>query len=727
MADSELIFALDIGTRSVLGLIGRYSEQGLEVLASEQLEHANRAMLDGQIHDVVQVADVITKVKNKLELQVGPLQKVAVAAAGRALKTVRSKVSREINGDRLTKDHVLTMELSAVQQAERDLQSVTPDAARYHCVGYTVIHYMLDDSPIGSLIDQLGIMASVEIIATFLPRVVIDSLQFALERSGLEMAALTLEPIAAINALIPPSMRKLNIAMVDIGAGTSDIAITSEGTVTAYGMVPVAGDEITEALSHKFLLDFPVAEMIKRQLLTTDTVSFTDVLGIAYEHASQSVITTLDPEITELATRIANEIRLLNGRSAQAVMLVGGGSQTPLLPERLAEALGLPKERVVIRGADAIGRLLTKHAQLSGPDAVTPVGIALAAVTAPISSVSIRVNDQAIRLFEFRQVTVGDALLSADIDIRKLHGRPGMALTCEVHGMMKVIRGTMGTPVELLLNGQPAHLDDVIQHGDEIEVIEGTPGEDAKGVVAELFPDWQPLLIIVNGEEKSIYPVIRMNGDIVQPDRPLLDRAQITMHMPEALPDLLPHLGYPFEMFKEQNVSCTVNGQKRTVCLEGTKVFVNGNAVPLHTVIRTGDHLEILQSERQALTIRDVLQPDELDDNKVKVNVNGERLVISGPEPLIEINGLQANLETILSEFASISVQKEPWQPVFSHIFQYVHIDRQRPMNAINLRMELNGEPAEFTSFLKNGDYILIEWILKDEAASRPKAIQTEK
>ena len=85
------------------------------------------------------------------------------------------------------------------------------------------------------------------------------------------MEALTLEPIAAINVLIPPSMRRLNVALVDIGAGTSDIAITDAGTVIAYGMVPIAGDEVTEAISDHYLLDFPMAEKAKRELLNQST------------------------------------------------------------------------------------------------------------------------------------------------------------------------------------------------------------------------------------------------------------------------------------------------------------------------------------------------------------------------------------------------------------------------------------------------------------------------
>ena len=97
------------------------------------------------------------------------------------------------------------------------------------------------------------------------------------------MQALTLEPIAAINVLIPPSMRRLNVALVDIGAGTSDIAMTDAGTVIAYGMVPIAGDEITEAISDQLLLDFPFAEKAKRELINQNVITVTDILGFETE------------------------------------------------------------------------------------------------------------------------------------------------------------------------------------------------------------------------------------------------------------------------------------------------------------------------------------------------------------------------------------------------------------------------------------------------------------
>ncbi|WP_337444107.1 cell division protein FtsA [Bacillus coahuilensis] len=266
--EQSKIFALDIGTRSVVGIILQELEGKYEVIDVLSIEHKERAMLDGQIHDVVAVSEVIQDVKMQLERKHGSLKRVCVAAAGRALKTESASAVLPIKGKpELTKEDVLHLELSAVQQAQSTAaeQAQESKSHHYYCVGYSVLYYRLDGEDIGNLIDQQGNEASVDIIATFLPRVVVESLISALKRADLEMEALTLEPIAAINVLIPPSMRRLNVALVDIGAGTSDIAITDAGTVIAYGMVPVAGDEITEALSDQFLLDFPLAEKDKKR------------------------------------------------------------------------------------------------------------------------------------------------------------------------------------------------------------------------------------------------------------------------------------------------------------------------------------------------------------------------------------------------------------------------------------------------------------------------------
>ena len=82
--DNDLIFALDIGTRSIVGVVGRAVGDRLKVLDIEMAEHGKRAMMDGQIDDIQQVGSLARTVTERLEGRIGvKLERVCVAAAGR--------------------------------------------------------------------------------------------------------------------------------------------------------------------------------------------------------------------------------------------------------------------------------------------------------------------------------------------------------------------------------------------------------------------------------------------------------------------------------------------------------------------------------------------------------------------------------------------------------------------------------------------------------------------
>jgi cell division protein FtsA len=472
---TETLFALDIGTRSVVGIILEKSDKSYKIIDILSQEHSERAMLDGQIHDITAVAKVITEIKNKLEETHGPLTKVSVAAAGRALKTEKATATIEIKGKpMISHEDILHLEYSAVQEAQNAVAEKSIVHSTYYCVGYSILYYRLDGQEIGNLIDQSGDEASVEIIATFLPKVVIESLLAALKRADLEMQGLTLEPIAAINVLIPATMRRLNVALVDIGAGTSDIALTDSGTVIAYGMVPIAGDEITEAISDYLLLDFPLAEEAKRKLIDHDVITVTDILGFETEISKEEIIDHIKPALERLADAISQEILSLNnGKSPKAVMLVGGGSQTPLLTQLISTRLHLPQNRVAIRGIDAIQHVEFNSALYQGPELVTPIGIAIAADKSPIHYMTVTVNGQRIRLFDIEQTKLSDCLLTAGINLTKLYGKPGMAKIVHFNGQQITIPGQHGTMAKIQLNGKEAALDQAVKNEDSIEVVQG--------------------------------------------------------------------------------------------------------------------------------------------------------------------------------------------------------------------------------------------------------------
>lgn len=715
-SSSDLVFALDIGTRSVVGLILEKRLKGYHVLDVYSLEHEERSMLDGQIHNVLAVSEIITQVKEYLERKYGLLTKVCVAAAGRSLKTKRATEQIDIKGKTIfDKTTILHLELSAVQKAQFQLANET-DASNYkgndYCVGYSVIDYRLDNEPIGNLLDQKGETASAEVIATFLPKVVVESLISALQRANLELEALTLEPIAAINVLIPQSMRRLNVALVDIGAGTSDIAITDYGTVTAYGMVPTAGDEITEALSDQYLLDFPDAEKIKRELSIKDEVLLADILGIETLHAKDDMITSIDQSIFSLAEKISDEVLALNGKSPKAVMLVGGGSLTPGLPEKIAERLQLPSNRVAIRGIDAIKGLTFEHEYEATPELVTPIGIAIAAKETPVEYISIQVNDQPVRLFDIKKLTVGDGLLSSGQELTKLFGKPGMALMVKLNGRVVTIPGEHGTPPILKNNGQDAELDSPLVHGDVIKIQKGTSGKDAKATIRDLLDGKQFLKIDYNGKEINVPFNLNKNGEISNEQDPLTDRDVIEYVPPSAVKDVFTYIEKKDISFESDGIRVFLNEQSVTLFENKTTVLVNDKEASLSTPIKNGDSLTMKQYSQKDLLLRTALEQAYHPANReIIVSFNNEPIQLE--KELYECYRDKEILTsyTHLRHGDRITVtKKENVSFIFQDVFSRVHIDRSNTENKKPILLR-NNEETSFSSDIHHGDELELKWV----------------
>ncbi|NTU32751.1 pilus assembly protein PilM [Brevibacillus sp. HB1.1] len=710
----ELIFSLDIGTRSVVGLIVETTGEQYRVLDCAIREHDERSMLDGQIHDIVAVAKVIQQIKEELEGKYGKLHQVAVAAAGRSLRTRRVRVDMPLARHAfISREDVVALEFSAVQEAQAALaqELKDQDVTRYYCVGYSVVNYHLDGELIGSLIDQRGDIASADVIATFLPRVVVDSLIAALKRCDLEMQALTLEPIAAINVLIPVTMRRLNIALVDIGAGTSDVALTEEGAITAYGMVPVAGDEITDALMNAFLMDFPMAEEVKRLLSTEESVTFTDILGMEHTMSATEVTSAIEADIQQLADKIAFKILELNGKAPQAVMLIGGGSLTPGLTGKVAQVLNIPAARVAVRGGDAIKQYVGDNPALSGPEFVTPVGIAVAARRHPLRYVTVTVNDTPVRIFDLRKMTLGDALIASGLDIRRLYGRPGLAMTVTVNGRMKMIPGGHGTAPVIERNKESVSLDTPINDGDHIIVVAGTNGDDARVFAKDLFDELDTLEVICNDRPYSLGPVVHVNGAVATLDTWISDRAEVDIRLPRTVYEVLELA--ELKTSAESGLRFSVNGQDYSVPSRMEVLELNGRPAALTDIVRQGDVLVYRLDEVPAPSIQDVIPLEEWVQETMIVHFNGERVVLPVAQVTITVDGKAANASDPVSEGADITVKSSPAStPVFSDVFRFVDVSLEKPdrESISGFVMLVNGEQANFQTELKSGDKLELFW-----------------
>jgi cell division ATPase FtsA len=676
------------------------------------IEHKERSMIDGQIHNILSVANVIIEIKEILEENHGPLKQVSVAAAGRALKTSEGSMIVDISEESLiSTEDINRLELAAVQQAQQKLlasDAVTKDDY-YYCVGYSVLHYKLEGDEIGNLIEQAGRSASVDVIATFLPRVVVESLLSALKRAGLEMEALTLEPIAAINVLIPPSMRRINVALVDIGAGTSDIAITDNNTVVAYGMVPVAGDEITEALSNHYLLDFPLAESAKRRISTEVEIVMTDILGFEQNFASNDVITIIKPAVDRLAKSISTEIiRLNNGISPKAVMVVGGGSLTPGLTKEISICLGLSENRVGIRGLDALSGVTLESGIISSPELVTPIGIAIAAKRAPIHYMSVSVNGKLLRLFELKEMTVSDALLVANIKARQLYGMPGLGMTVTVNGNDITIAGQHGTPSTILLNGMEASTKDAITNGDTIELLPGTNGNDASVAASDLLDDMITIHATIDGVPVKLEPTIAINEVPQSIHTAIRDRDKITVTHSRTVSAAL-KIANRNELLTENEFNISVNQKKIALKKETNELFVNGTAAQPSQIVKDGDKITI--QKHPLPTVNEVVfEIGQRGFDTMSVTFNDEAVTIQKPRLSTTLNGhISKGTEIVNSgdRLDFVSLSESPIN--FSDIFAFT--DYSLPENPLsNYQLLRNGNPIGFNDPIFGGDILEIKF-----------------
>lgn len=515
------IFALDIGTRSIIGMVGVVEDGKVRIIAIDKEEHTERAMIDGQIENIEKVTTLAKKVKERLEDKVHfKLNRVCVAAAGRALRTKRAEYEIDLKSKQVIDDEIISrLEAGAINKVEEAFDaenSVADDMRRFYLVGYTVCQYYLDDYRISSLKDHRGQNVKVDLIATFLPSEVVESLYTTMNKIGLEVVSITLEPIAAINAAIPENLRLLNLVMVDIGAGTSDIAACTGGSVTGYTMATVAGDEVTESIMREYLVDFGTAEEMKAQIEQEEVVTFTDILGFERKASKEEVLQCIQSTTELLSKEIAQKVLEVNGGAPSALFLAGGGSKLAGLKEGITAALSMDANRVAIAGNNFKISAFSDEYDLNNPEYTTPLGITVSSGLNLINdSFRVTLNGRAAKLFRSGSFTALNLLMMNGYNFQDILGRPGTSLTVTVNGKRKVFYGTAAMPSSLFINKKEGKLSAVINAGDCIDFEPAVPGIPAKACLGDIEGADECAEITLNGKVMPLDTPLKF-GDVIR-------------------------------------------------------------------------------------------------------------------------------------------------------------------------------------------------------------------
>ena len=549
----DLVYALDIGTRSVVGVVGEDCDGRLKVLAVEVAEHTGRTMIDGQIDNIQQVGALVHNVTKRLEERLGvSLTRVCVAAAGRALQTRKGSFAIEFPNDQtVDEDTISRLEAGAVSRAEEGMQQTGEDWKQMFLVGYTVSQYRLDNYPLTVLREHKGQRVEADVVATFLPGAVIESLYAAMREAGLQVASMTLEPIAAMNAAVPAEIRLLNLALVDIGAGTTDIAVCRDGSVVGYTMTTIAGDEITEAIMRAFLVDFTTAETMKRSMKQGEPITYRDILGLENSVSWEEMVQVIQGPVERLAEAVAKEIVEVNTSAPSAVFLAGGGSKLWSLPEKVAEHLGMDDRRVALAGNNFEKSAFSDTDDLANPEYTTPLGIAISAVLGLLNdSYVITLNGERAKLFRNGVLTARDVLLMNGYTYQDMIGRTGRGLTLTLDGRRIVLHGEPAAPAVMTINGKDSPITALVHAGDRISFTPAGHSADVTVTLGDFLVEQLDLAgeiseesigrVLVNNREVPLDVQLKNQDVILLLDRRPLGTAEPVRSVEPAAPVVEP-------------------------------------------------------------------------------------------------------------------------------------------------------------------------------------------
>ncbi|WP_041082430.1 cell division protein FtsA [Thermotoga profunda] len=678
-----MIFALDVGTRKVAGLIGYIENDVLNVVDFETIEHPTRNMLDGQIHDIKGTAMVIEAVKKRLEERNEvKLEEVAVAVAGRFLKTVVLEAEQDFSGDLIDENTVKQLEMKAISQIPQNDDS----GSELYCVGYSVIEYRLDGFWIKNLIGHRGKKLYVRVVAALLPVQVVDAMIIALRRAGLRPCFLTLEPMAALEIAVPEDLRILNIALIDIGAGTSDIAIAKGGTIVGYDMVPMAGDEVTEVIAQSFLLDFLSAEKLKRTINDNTSFEAIDVTGNKIVINGSSVVKAISPTVEMIAKSIAEKIKQLNLARPSALFLIGGGAKLRYLQNGLAHALDLPIERVALRTVEELQKVKSLRQDFKGSEYVTLAGIAyVSAYNSGSIYDTVSLNGEKIRLIKIGQnQSILQLLVQKGFKFTEIFGTPQPTITFELNSEIRTIPGKISGGMKVLLNGTEVPLHTTIRSGDEIVVeynkIEKSTEPKIEGFVKQIIVE------VDQQEFTRFWPKIFINNELVEDlDHPIKDGDKVLIQYPNA-EEIKKAINEKFGI-----VNYSINGESRTA----QKVFCE-----LVEIQDKDEKEERYIFKTRKTKIKDVLPKSE----PIKVFFNDEEVIISQMNNVVMVNGEYLSTESELLE--GMSIEYSTWQPIIADVLAKVNLKTD---GIIDYKIFLNERPVNFAAKINQNDKIRFE------------------
>ena len=341
----QYICALDIGTSTVIALVGEVVDDEINIVGVAEVE--SRGLTAGMVTNIDATTQDIKAVIAEAERMAGcKIRSVTTGITGNHIRSLNSQGVVKIKDGEVTK--------ADVERAKDTAKAVNipPD----HQILHTVVQEYIIDNQLGvrEPIGMSGVRLDTRVHIITGAVTALQNIQKCIKRCQLEVDAIMLQPLVCAEAVLTEDEKDLGVCVINIGGGTTDIAVYTNGAIRHTAVIPIAGDHITRDLAQALRTPYHAAERIK----TYHGVALEDLDGLdemvevpsvgnraPRQIARRNLASVIGPRVEEILLLTLNELRHAGYPEellTSGIVLTGGASLLRGVVELTEEVFNLP-------------------------------------------------------------------------------------------------------------------------------------------------------------------------------------------------------------------------------------------------------------------------------------------------------------------------------------------------------------------------------------------------
>ncbi|HEX2481071.1 MAG TPA: cell division protein FtsA [Methylomirabilota bacterium] len=370
-----IITGLDVGTTKVCAVIGEVTATGVDVIGIGQ--HPSRGLRKGVVANVESTVEAVKRAIAEAEQAAGvEVDAVYVSIGGGHIRGINSQGVVAVQG---RGREVTATDVARAVDAARAV-NLPPDRDVIHALtqGFTVDDQDDIREPIGMLGSRLGV--SMHIVAG--AATAVQNVVRSVNRAGLTVEDVVLQSLASGESVLTPDERDLGVLLIDVGGGTTDVALFRDGSVWHTAVIPLGGDHITNDIAMGLRTPPPSAEELKKLygcgqaslVLEDETVEVPSIGGRKPRVLSrQTLARIVQARVEEILTLVARDVSQagLGDAATAGAVVTGGATIMEGVPELAETILDMPVRRGIPKWVGGL------YEEVESPAFATAVGLML--------------------------------------------------------------------------------------------------------------------------------------------------------------------------------------------------------------------------------------------------------------------------------------------------------------------------------------------------------------